>query len=65
MVESYQGGNVKGVQELLAKCDNWHLYPSYVLPREEAWSRGRVLLLGDAAHAVSTKVQEYLVSRLT
>lgn len=65
VLESYQDGHVKGLQELLAKCENWHLYPAYVLPREGAWSRGRVLLLGDAAHAVSIAPLDSQSSRNT
>lgn len=53
IVETYQSGQVRGLQEVVSKCEDWHLYPVYVLPAGGRWHRGRVLLLGDAAHAVS------------
>jgi hypothetical protein len=57
VLESYQSGRVNGVQNLLVKCESWHLYPLYVLSFEGRWHRGRVLLMGDAAHAVSTNLK--------
>ncbi|KAI0131816.1 salicylate hydroxylase [Xylariales sp. AK1849] len=50
--ERYQAGSLQGLQELKSKCGEWVLYPVYRLPPEGAWKRGRVLLLGDAAHAM-------------
>lgn len=44
-----------GVAELLERVDDWTLYPVYMLPPQGRWARGRVLLLGDAAHTVSGK----------
>lgn len=44
---------VAGLTELLEGVDDWTLYPGYTLPPGGRWSRGRVLLLGDAAHTVS------------
>lgn len=52
VVQAYQTGRVKGLQDLLARCENWHLYPVYVLPGQGRWSCGRVIIIGDAAHAV-------------
>lgn len=52
VVEAYKTGHVKGLQETIEKCENWHLYPVYILTGGGRWSRGRVMLLGDAAHAV-------------
>lgn len=52
IIETYQSGQVRGLQEVVSKCEDWHLYPVYVLPQGGRWRRGRVLLLGDAAHAV-------------
>ncbi|KAK7227501.1 hypothetical protein V2G26_015504 [Clonostachys chloroleuca] len=52
VVESYRGGRVNGLDEFISKCESWDLYPIYSLPPGGRWSRGRVLLLGDAAHAM-------------
>jgi 2-polyprenyl-6-methoxyphenol hydroxylase-like FAD-dependent oxidoreductase len=53
VLNSYSNGYVSGLEDTLAKCENWDLYPIYALPPGGIWSKGRVLLLGDAAHAVS------------
>lgn len=53
VVEAYGEGRVNGLRKSIASCDNWQVYPIYSLPPGGRWHRGRVLLLGDAAHAVS------------
>jgi 2-polyprenyl-6-methoxyphenol hydroxylase-like FAD-dependent oxidoreductase len=53
VLERYQDGGLQGLQELSSKCEEWNLYPVYKLPPDGTWQRNRVLLLGDAAHAVS------------
>ena len=55
VIENYKGGRVNGLGELIEKCERWQVYPLYKLPPGGRWHRGRVLLLGDAAHAVSTR----------
>ncbi|KAH6651556.1 hypothetical protein BKA67DRAFT_679798 [Truncatella angustata] len=52
VVRCFDNGRVKGVQEAVADCQDWHLWPIYILPGEGRWYRGRVLLMGDAAHAM-------------
>jgi 2-polyprenyl-6-methoxyphenol hydroxylase-like FAD-dependent oxidoreductase len=42
----------QGIQKLVDRVEEWYLFPVYKLPPHGKWSRGRVLLLGDAAHAV-------------
>ncbi|OIW32023.1 FAD/NAD(P)-binding domain-containing protein [Coniochaeta ligniaria NRRL 30616] len=49
----YGSSSVAGLAELLERVDGWSLYPVYTLPPGGRWSRGRVLLLGDAAHAMA------------
>jgi 2-polyprenyl-6-methoxyphenol hydroxylase-like FAD-dependent oxidoreductase len=53
ILRRYQSGRIHGVEQLISDCEEWNLYPVYKLPPGGSWRRGRVLLLGDAAHAVS------------
>lgn len=41
------------IQEILHKAEEFTLYPVYRLAENGVWKSGRMLLLGDAAHAVS------------
>ena len=52
VVEAYTKGRVNGIDEVFERCDKWQIYPIYKLPPQGRWHKGRVLLLGDAAHAV-------------
>ena len=49
--------NVGGVVEMLESVDEWTLYPVYALTPNGRWSKGRVMIIGDAAHAVSSSPQ--------
>lgn len=51
--DAYRGGKIGGIEQLVENCQDWHLWPVYILPGQGRWYRGRVLLLGDASHAVS------------
>ena len=42
-----------GINALIGSTQDWILYPVYKLPPGGQWATSRVLLLGDAAHAVS------------
>jgi 2-polyprenyl-6-methoxyphenol hydroxylase-like FAD-dependent oxidoreductase len=53
VIETYSQSRINGLQDVIAKCDRWQIYPIYQLPPQGRWHKGRVLLLGDAAHAVS------------
>lgn len=53
ILKLYQDTKVKGLDTMISKCESWDLFPIYILPKEGRWHEGRVLLLGDAAHAVS------------
>lgn len=54
ILSRYPDGSLSGIQSLVSRCEEWNLYPVYSLPPGGVWSRGRALLLGDAAHAVSS-----------
>lgn len=53
--QKYESGGLNCVPEILELCDEWFFYPIYMLPDGGTWSNGRLLLLGDAAHAVSAR----------
>ena len=49
----YKGSAIPCLDELVERVDDFIFYPVYKLGPGGIWSRGRVLLLGDAAHGVS------------
>jgi 2-polyprenyl-6-methoxyphenol hydroxylase-like FAD-dependent oxidoreductase len=52
VVRRFEDSALPHMKELVHGTDEWFLYPVYVLPPGGKWSTGRVMLLGDAAHAV-------------
>lgn len=48
----FQSQAVPVIQTLIETVDEWYLYPVFTLPPGGEWATGRVMLLGDAAHAV-------------
>lgn len=55
VAERYLGDNIKmsAIPPLVEASHSWNLYPVYALPPKGKWSTKRVILVGDAAHAVS------------
>ncbi|KAF4418712.1 salicylate hydroxylase [Fusarium acutatum] len=51
LVDRFKKGGIKGLEPVIRESD-WYFYPVYMLPSEGRWSKGKVLLLGDAAHAM-------------
>ncbi|EWG44729.1 hypothetical protein FVEG_05728 [Fusarium verticillioides 7600] len=51
IIGRFKDGGIKGLEPLINESD-WYFYPVYMLPPGGKWSKGRVLLLGDAAHAM-------------
>lgn len=49
----FKASGIPCVNELVERAENIVFYPVYNLGPGGVWSRGRVLLLGDAAHGVS------------
>ncbi len=50
----FKGGRLKGLEGVVERCEEWTAFPVYMLPPGGVWARGRALLMGDAAHAVSS-----------
>lgn len=51
--ETFQGGSLKYLGDILDLCEEWFFFPVYMLPPEGEWYKGRAIVIGDAAHAVS------------
>jgi len=49
----FKGAAFPCLMELLGRVEEYVYYPVYKLPSGGKWSRGKVILLGDAAHGVS------------
>ena len=64
VIEACRGGKVNGLESVIESCHSWHLYPIYRLPPGGRWHKGRVMLLGDAAHAVSDFTIVHSTSKL-
>jgi salicylate hydroxylase len=52
--ERYRGSGMGCLEPLIEKSRDWVLYPVYTLSPKGRWSSKRTMLLGDAAHAVSS-----------
>ncbi|KAK4153249.1 hypothetical protein C8A00DRAFT_15506 [Chaetomidium leptoderma] len=52
LLRRFRGGRLAGLQDALGRCEEWVSFPVYMLPPGGVWSKGRALLLGDAAHAM-------------
>ncbi|KAH8880905.1 FAD/NAD(P)-binding domain-containing protein [Thozetella sp. PMI_491] len=48
----WDGGKVTGISEAVNGVDEWFFWPVYYFDQGGLWARGRVLLLGEAAHAM-------------
>ncbi|KAF5671919.1 salicylate hydroxylase [Fusarium denticulatum] len=51
IVARFKGGSVNGLESMINESD-WYFYPVHMLTPKGRWSKGRALLLGDAAHAM-------------
>lgn len=56
ILKKFEGGKLPGLAGLIEGVDDWTMFPVYQLPPDGKWSKGRVILIGDAAHAVSPKL---------
>ncbi|KAI9888979.1 MAG: hypothetical protein M1814_006096 [Vezdaea aestivalis] len=52
ILRRYEGGAMPYVSEYVRKIENVFFYPIFKLAGQGKWSKGRVLCLGDAAHAM-------------
>jgi salicylate hydroxylase len=55
--------HVPGMTELVKRTEDWFLYPVYKLPPKGKWCTDRIMLLGDAAHAVSVRSPPFVWGR--
>lgn len=51
--ETFAGGRLDCLGEIVDLCEEWFFFPVYMLPPEGEWFKGRGIVIGDAAHAVS------------
>jgi salicylate hydroxylase len=63
IMNRFEGGVFPVVEELIEKTEDWFLYPVYKLSPKGRWCKGRVMLLGDAAHAVSSTPLDHFRTR--
>ncbi|KAJ5880978.1 uncharacterized protein N7473_012031 [Penicillium subrubescens] len=54
-VRRSQDSRIPKIGQMIEKVKDWTLYPIHVLPPNGRWHTNRVLLLGDAAHAMPPK----------
>ncbi|KAF2182983.1 FAD/NAD(P)-binding domain-containing protein [Zopfia rhizophila CBS 207.26] len=52
LLRRFSGGTLSTFDQVVAKLDSLLLYPVYRLSASGIWSSGRMMLLGDAAHAM-------------
>jgi salicylate hydroxylase len=51
-IKTRLGGAMSIVDDLIEDAGDWFLYPVYRIPPKGSWATDKVMLLGDAAHAV-------------
>jgi salicylate hydroxylase len=51
-IKTRLGGVMSIVDDLIEDAGDWFLYPVYRIPPKGSWATEKVMLLGDAAHAV-------------
>ncbi|KAK2595924.1 hypothetical protein QQS21_006519 [Conoideocrella luteorostrata] len=50
--ETFEGGKLPCLSEIIDLCHEWFFFPVYMLPLEGTWYKGRAIVIGDAAHAM-------------
>jgi 2-polyprenyl-6-methoxyphenol hydroxylase-like FAD-dependent oxidoreductase len=56
ILERFGGSPEPLIDEVIEGVEEWYLYPVYKLAPRGVWSRGRCIIVGDAAHAVSRPI---------
>jgi 2-polyprenyl-6-methoxyphenol hydroxylase-like FAD-dependent oxidoreductase len=65
ILRRFENSALPNLKNLVNDIDEWFLYPVYLLPPDGKWSIDRVMLLGDAAHAVSGSFSRFGVANLS
>lgn len=58
MHNMFAGGNLACLPDIINRCDDWFFFPVHMLSPNGIWSEGRIMLIGDAAHAVRLLTME-------
>jgi 2-polyprenyl-6-methoxyphenol hydroxylase-like FAD-dependent oxidoreductase len=61
VVRRFETSALPHMKSLVHAADEWFFYPIYRLPPRGKWCTDRVMLLGDAAHAVRTLRPSFLL----
>jgi 2-polyprenyl-6-methoxyphenol hydroxylase-like FAD-dependent oxidoreductase len=52
LLDRFASAKLPAIEQLTNAIENLYFFPLWTMPCGGKWSRGRVLLLGDAAHAI-------------
>jgi 2-polyprenyl-6-methoxyphenol hydroxylase-like FAD-dependent oxidoreductase len=65
IMERFGESKIDYITSLISATDDWFLYPVYILPPNGKWHTDRVMLLGDAAHAVSISYDTLVIVQIS
>ena len=65
LLRRFESAKLPSVMQMANAIDDLYFYPIFTLDNAGVWSRGRALLIGDAAHAVSNSSFTFLPVQIT